>query len=112
MFVVDQHGQDVKTALLIYFYKIALDVSYTTIPKLLQNKGANIKPRGIKVAASVISAVRRITYCVFGRNHTKSSCVIYHFARLDELNTILWRNNAIFQTIRRCSYIFAAFPHF
>ncbi len=59
MSVADQHGQGVKTALLIHFYKIVLDVGYTTIPKLFWNEGANIGPRGIKVAALVISAIGR-----------------------------------------------------
>ncbi len=59
MFVADQHGQGVKTAKPIFLEKIALDVSYTTIPKLFQYEGENTKPRGFKVAALVISAIGR-----------------------------------------------------
>ncbi len=59
MFVADQHGQGVKTAEPICLKKIVPDVSYTTIPKLFQYEGANIEPRGIKVAALVISAIGR-----------------------------------------------------
>jgi hypothetical protein len=66
MFVVDQHGQDVKTALLIYFYKIALDVGYPTIPKFFQYEEANIGPCGIKVAALVISAIGRTHHLLRG----------------------------------------------
>ncbi len=57
MFVVDQHGQGVKTAERIFLKTIALDVGYTTILKLLQFEGENTKPRGFKVAALVISAI-------------------------------------------------------
>ncbi len=59
MFVADQHGQGVKTAKPICLKKIVPDVSYTTIPKCFQYEGANIEPRGFKVAALVISAVGR-----------------------------------------------------
>ncbi len=66
MFVTDQHSQGVKTALLIYFYKIALDVSYTMILKLFQYEEANIEPRGIKVAALVIPAIGRTHHLLRG----------------------------------------------
>ncbi len=59
MFVADRHSEGVKTAEPIFFKNIVLDVSYTTIPKLFQYEGANIKPRGFKVAALVISAIGR-----------------------------------------------------
>ncbi len=59
MFVANQHGQGVKTAELISLEKIALEISYTTIPKLFQYEGVNIEPRGFKVAALVISATGR-----------------------------------------------------
>ncbi len=57
MFVVDQHGQGVNTAEPILLDEIVLDVGYTTIPKFFQNEVSNIGPRGIKVAASAISAI-------------------------------------------------------
>jgi hypothetical protein len=59
MFVADQHGQGVKMGRSISLKKIALDVGYTTILKLFQYEGENTKPRSFKVAALVISAVRR-----------------------------------------------------
>ncbi len=59
MFVADQHGQGVKTAEPIFLKKIALDVSYTTIPKIFQYEEENTKPRSFKVAALVISAIGR-----------------------------------------------------
>ncbi len=59
MFVADQHGQGVKTGRSILVKKIVLDVSYTALPKLFQSEEENIKPRGFKVAALVISAIGR-----------------------------------------------------
>jgi hypothetical protein len=66
MFVVDQHGQGVKTAKLIPIKKIALDVAYTTIPKFFQYEEENTKPRGFKVAALVISAIGRTHHSLRG----------------------------------------------
>ncbi len=59
MFVADHHGQSVKTAKPVSLKKIALNVGYTTILKFFQYEEANIEPRGIKVAALVISAIGR-----------------------------------------------------
>ncbi len=66
MFVADQHGQGVKTAESISLKSIALNVGYTTISKLFQYERANIKPRGIKVAALVISAIRHTHHLLRG----------------------------------------------
>ncbi len=66
MFVADQHGQDVKPAEPIFLKKIALEIIYTTILKFFQNEVSNIGPRGVKVAASAISAVRRTHHSLRG----------------------------------------------
>ncbi len=58
MFVTDQHSQGVKSAESISLKKIVLDVGYTTILKVFQYEVSNIGPRGIKVAAWAISAIR------------------------------------------------------
>ncbi len=65
MFVVAQHNQGVKTGRSISLKKMALDVSYTTIPKLFQYEGENTKPRGFKVAALVISAIIGLSHKSF-----------------------------------------------
>ncbi len=66
MFVVDQHGQDVKPAELIFLKKIVLDVGYTTMLKFFQNEVSNIEPCGIKVAALAISAIRSTHHSLRG----------------------------------------------
>jgi hypothetical protein len=78
MLVVDQHGQGVNTAGPISLEKIVLDVSYTMIPKLFQYKEENTKPRGFKVAALVISAIRGTHHLlrVQSKPHEKLICYI------------------------------------
>ncbi len=66
MFVADQHGEGVKTGRSIFFKKVALDVSYTTISTFFQNEVSNIGSRGIKVAALAISAIRSTHHSLRG----------------------------------------------